>query len=128
MAGAGQQSQERVPTKEMTRQHTDCSSIMYSAKFIKNCFLYSCSKHTGTLHTGSNQHNEPVNKLPKIGWASGVLPTKLGGATQDQWVLQTVSGYHLELKETPTQVRAPHQIKCSPESKSQITSEVQELW
>ena len=80
MAETWQQSQERAPIKEMTRQHTDCSSIMYSTKFIKNCFMYSCSKHTGTLHTGSNQHNEPVNKLPKIGWASGILPTKLGGA------------------------------------------------
>jgi len=47
--------------------------------------------------------------------------------TQDQWVLQTVAGYHLELTQTPTQVRVPHQIRCSPESKSQKTSEVQEL-
>ena len=47
--------------------------------------------------------------------------------TQDQWVLQTVVGYHLELTEAPTQERVPHQIRCSPESKSQITSEVQEL-
>lgn len=125
MAGAWQQSQERAPTKEMTRQHTDCSS-MYSTKFIKNCFMYYCIKHTGALHTGFNQHNEPVNKLPKIGWASGILPTKLV-LTQDQWVLRTMAGYHLELTEAPTQVRPPHQLKCLPESRSQITLEVQEL-
>ena len=83
MAGAWQQSQERAPTKEMTRQHTDCSSIMYSTKFIKNRFIYGCIKHTGTLYRGSNQHNKPVNKLPKIGWASGILPTKLGHMWQD---------------------------------------------
>ena len=79
MAGAWQQSQEGAPTtKEMTRQHKDCSTI-FSTKFIKNCFMYSCVKHTGILHTGSNQHNEPVNHMPKIGWASCILPTKLGG-------------------------------------------------
>ena len=32
------------------------------------------------LHTGVNEHNEPVNCVPKIGWASSILPTKLGGA------------------------------------------------
>ena len=39
--------------------------------------------------------------------------------TQDQWVLQTVAGYHLELTEATIQERVPHQIRCSPESKSQ---------
>ena len=42
--------------------------------------------------------------------------------TQDQWVLQTVAGYYLELTEAPVQNRVPHQIRCSPEGKSQITS------
>ena len=95
MAGAQQQSQERAPTKEMT---TDCNS-MFSTKFIKNGFIYSCVKHTSTLLTGVNQHNEPVNHVPKIGWASCILPTK-----------QTIAGYHLELTEAPAQDRVPHQI------------------
>jgi len=47
--------------------------------------------------------------------------------TQDQWVLQTVAGYQLELTEVPTQARTPHMIKCSLESKNQITTEVLEL-
>ena len=64
---------------EMTRQQTDCNS-MFSKKFIKNCFIYLCVKHTGILLTGVNQHNKPVNNMPKIGWASCILPTKLGGA------------------------------------------------
>ena len=80
MASLWQQSQERA-AKEMTRQHTDCSSLYGNAtKFIKSCFIYSCDKHTNTSHTGSYQHNEPVNNMPKIGWASSILPTKLGGA------------------------------------------------
>ena len=36
-------------------------------------------QHIGILYTGSNQHNEPVNHISKIGWASCILPTKLGG-------------------------------------------------
>ena len=47
--------------------------------------------------------------------------------TQDQWVLQTVAGYQLELTTTPYQTQVPHQIRCSPENKGQITTEVQEL-
>ena len=47
--------------------------------------------------------------------------------TQDQWVLQTVAGYQLELTTTPYQTHVPHQIRCSPENKVQITTEVQEL-
>ena len=63
----------------MTRQHTDCL-YTNATKFIKSCFTYSCDKHTNTSHTGSHQHYEPVNIMPKIGWASSTLPTKLGGA------------------------------------------------
>ena len=78
MVGALQQSQERaLIIKEMTRQHTDHIS-MFSTKFIKNCFMHSCVKHTGILHAGSNQHNEPVNCMSKIGWANCILTTKLG--------------------------------------------------
>jgi len=55
MARSRQQSQ-KGSAKEMTRQHTDCTSTYDNAKkFIKSCFIYSCGKHTNTLHTGSNQ-------------------------------------------------------------------------
>ena len=77
MADLWQQSQEGA-TKKMTRQHTDCL-YTNATKFIKSCFTYSCDKHTNTSHTGSHQHYEPVNIMPKIGWASSTLPTKLGG-------------------------------------------------
>ena len=79
MAGPRQQSQEGA-AKEMTRQHIDCFSLYGNAtRFIKNCFTYSCDKHTDTSHTGSHQHYEPVNIMPKIGWASSILPNKLEG-------------------------------------------------
>ena len=47
--------------------------------------------------------------------------------TQDQWVLQTVGGYQLELTSTPHQTRVPHQIRCSPENMAQISTEVTDL-
>ena len=47
--------------------------------------------------------------------------------TQDQWVLQAVAGYQLELTTNPYQEHVPNQIRCSPENKVQITTEVQEL-
>ena len=77
MASLWQQSQERA-TKKMTRQHSDCYCLYSNTtKFIKSCFTYSCDKHTDTSHTGSHQHHEPVNIMPKIGWASSTLPSKL---------------------------------------------------
>ena len=81
MASLWQQSQERA-AKQMTgkdKQHKDCN-VFFTTKFIKSCFMYSCDKHTDTSHTGSYQHHEPVNRVPKIGWASSILPTKLGSA------------------------------------------------
>jgi len=76
VAGLWQQNQEKA--KELTRcnsdmQHKACY-LLYVSKIIKSCFIYSCNKHTGTSLTGSDQHNEPVNRVPKIGWASGTLP------------------------------------------------------
>jgi len=47
--------------------------------------------------------------------------------TQDHWVIQTVAGYQLELTAPPHQVRVPHQIRCSPESMAQISTEVPQL-
>ena len=65
----------------MTRQHTDCFSLYgNTTKFIKSFFSYSCNKYTNASHTGSYQHYEPVNRVPKIGWESGILPTKLESA------------------------------------------------
>ena len=116
MAGAREQSQERAPTtKEMTKQHTESSS-MFSIKFIKNCFMYSCVEHTGILHTGSNQHNEPINYVLKIGWTSCILPTKVGGANPRP---MCTTNCGLELTEAPTQARVPHQMRSSPENKPQ---------
>ena len=47
---------------------------------ITNHFSYSCDQHRNKLHRGSDQQYEPVNKLPKVAWASSILLTKLGGA------------------------------------------------
>ena len=56
-----------------------CARFILCAKsFIKCCDQYSVTGFTSTSHTGSHKQHEPVNKLPKIRWASVTLPTKLG--------------------------------------------------
>ena len=56
------------------RFNTCCKS------FIKSCDQYSIAGFTSTSHIGSYKQYEPVNKLPKGGWASVTLPNKLGSA------------------------------------------------
>ena len=46
---------------------------------------------------------------------------------QDQWVLQTVGGYQLDLLRTPHQYQVPNQIKTTQENSSLVTLEVTEL-
>jgi len=66
-----QQSQEGA-AKEMATQNA-----IYCMEMEKKIIMYSGVKHT---NTGSNQNHEPVNHMPKTGWASSILPTKLGSA------------------------------------------------
>ena len=47
--------------------------------------------------------------------------------TQDQWVLQTVGGYQLDLLRTPHQYQVPNRIKSTRENSSLVTLEVTEL-
>ena len=46
---------------------------------------------------------------------------------QDQWVLQTVGGYQLDLLRTPHQYQVPNMIKYTRENSSLVTLEVTEL-
>ena len=47
--------------------------------------------------------------------------------TQDQWVLQKVAGYQLELISVPYQTHMPHQIQTTTENATLITAKVVEL-
>ena len=44
--------------------------------------------------------------------------------TQDQWILQTVGGYQLDLLRTPHQYQVPNMIKSTRENSSLVTLEV----
>ena len=44
--------------------------------------------------------------------------------TNDQWVLQIVAGYQIELSKTPCQTSYPHPMMGSKEEQAQITTEV----
>ena len=127
MAKPRQQSQERA-AKEMTRQHTDCNSSYGNAKkFIKIVsFIQVLSTQTHYIQALINTMNLSI-ACPRLAGRVAYFLPNWEVLIQDQWVLQTVAGYQLELTETPIQARVPHQIKCSPESKSQVTLEVLEL-
>ena len=47
--------------------------------------------------------------------------------TQERWVLQAISGYELELTQTPWQAKPMPQIKCSTQEQEMISQEVKEL-
>ena len=47
--------------------------------------------------------------------------------TQDRWVLQAISGYQLELTQTPWQAKPMPQINCSTEEQEMISQEIKEL-
>ena len=79
---------------------------------------------TNISHTGSHKQLEPVNNL--VGRVSHYLPN-WEVLTQDQWVLQTVAGYHLDLLSTRFQTHMPHQMQTTNENAIFITTEVAEL-
>ena len=47
--------------------------------------------------------------------------------TQDRWVLQAISGYHLELTRVPWQSKTMPEITCSLEEQGKISEEIKEL-
>jgi len=47
--------------------------------------------------------------------------------TEDWWVLQAVSGYKLELAQTPWQAKPAPKIQCSIEERTKILMEIKEL-
>ena len=47
--------------------------------------------------------------------------------TEDRWVLQTVSGYQLELAQRPWQIKPMPEIQCSAEEWVKILEEIKEL-
>ena len=116
---------KKVEAKEMAKQHKDCFSLYANViNFSKSHFTNSCDRHTDTPHTCSHQH--PM-KCPRLTGSVACSPPNWEGLTQVQLVLQTVGGYQLELKTVPYQAYVPHQIKCSPDSITEITTEVLEL-
>ena len=62
----------------------------------------------------------------QAGSLSGNLP-KWREFTSDPWILQTVSGYHLEFETTPHQVNLPKFPKFSERETALIESEIKKL-
>ena len=62
----------------------------------------------------------------QAGSLSGNLP-KWREFTSDPWILQTVSGYHLEFETTPHQVNLPKFPKFTKRETALIESEIKKL-
>ena len=91
------------------------------------CKSYPCintSFCTNTTPTGADKANGPSH-YQQLPGGKGVRNWYL--ITQDRWVLQTTTGYQLELMQVPYQIRPSSAIQCSSEEKHKVSQEVQEL-
>ena len=96
-------------------------------KFNKMCEPYprvNTGSETKTSHRDVDRSNGPDNQQPKIGWKTFPVWEQL---TEDWWVLQAVSGYQLELAQTPWQAKPAPKIQCSIEEQTKISMEIKEL-
>ena len=109
----------------MTINNRMCKRFSTCRKsFIKYCDPYSVTGFTSTSHTGCYKQHEPVNKLYKLAGRIAHFSQNWEVLTQDQWVLQTVGGYQLDLLRTPHQYQVPNMIKSTRENSSLVTLEV----
>ena len=93
-------------------------------------------KHTPVLtppHTQSNHLKVMIDQMD-LNIKSPTLAGRLSHnahnwtlITQDQWVLQAITGYQLELTQTPNQARQRLEISSSLEEQAKISQEVMEL-
>ena len=109
---------------------TQTNVFLLCKQFIKNFHAYIyiqvSNRQTHYLQALINTMNLQINCQHLAGRVSYFL-SNWEVLTQDQWVLQTVGGYQLELISIPHQVRIPHKIRCSSENMVLITTEVTEL-
>ena len=120
------------PGNKAKKGHPPSKKWLGSIQTAFQCFQQNLLKIVSCTYVSSTQayYINTMNLLiacPRLGGRVAYFLTNWEVLTQDQWVLQTVAGYHLELTEAPTQARVPQQMKHSQESKSQIDSELQEL-
>ena len=98
---------------------------MIYLSLIKFCDQYSLQ--------GSQTHHILINNMNLLigcpSLAGGVSHILLNWKvlTQDQWVLQTVAGYQLDLLSTPCQTQVLHQKQTTKENAALTTAEVAEL-
>ena len=45
--------------------------------------------------------------------------------TSDKWILETVTGHHVEISKTPVQHRIPNQLKFSADENTKIGKELE---
>ena len=110
----------------MTRDsYTACKQIFKCTKYN---YLYT-SVNTSGSHSTPQGVDGQLNQIECQSLTRRVLyhQQNWGVLTQDNWVLQTVQGYLIDLTHTPHQSHIPPPIDLSQEKHALVTQEVQEL-
>jgi len=80
----------------------------------------------GHLEVLISQMDLTINS-PKLAGRLSQFISNWQRITQDHWVLQAISGYHLELTQMPWQSKPMPEIKCSLEEQGKISEEIKGL-
>ena len=117
MATQQQQNCPKAASKEVTINWQSCRFNTCGKPFIKCCAQYSVTGFTGTSYTGTHKRHEPVNELPKTGWAPLALPAQLGGVNPRSvgspgrgWLPTRVDKYTIPVMQTSA--NSNHSREC----------------
>ena len=80
-----------------------------------------------TSHRDVDRSNGPAINSPKLAGTLSQYVRNWEQLTEDRWVLLAVSGYKLELAQTPWQAKPAPEIQCSTEEQAKISMEIKEL-
>ena len=104
--------------------HDSTDIVIHSLNPVTNIQLQGLEAHH--IQALINNMNLLIS-CPKVAGQVSHFLTNWEVLTQDQWVLQTVAGYQLDLINAPCQTHMPHQIQTSTENATLITAEIAEL-
>ena len=97
-------------------------------KCTKYNYLYTSVNTPGSHSTPQGVDGQVDSNRMSVSHKEITVPSaELGVLTQDNWVLQTIQGYLIDLTHTPHQLHIPPPIDLSQEKHALVTQEVQEL-
>ena len=115
---------QRSGRKSTFLGYTEVVEVTFARPATSRRTISSNNQHQTTEGQSVNKVNVHSVPLLQAGSLSGNLP-KWREFTSDPWILQTVSGYHLEFETTPHQVNLPKFPKFSERETALIESEIE---